>query len=432
MTALQIHHRLIVRHPSQPAVLLTGDAALPVFTSEDRHTAEVDYINAAARGRLGLVTTVLRSLHHSDPVDDVVVRVHEVQAHAAASLPAGLWWCPHDELPARARGDDAETIAAWLATTTRTGVAPDGRDWERPGWFAEACEWIAHAVADAGARGLGDIVQRRAWMSSCVLFVPTATGEFWFKAVPESGRHEVGVTAYLAQHFPGTVAHVVATEPDRRWLLMRALDGRRLEEIDDATAWEHAAAMYGRLQADGVGHVPPLRARGCQTRALDALAAEIEPLAADDATLRRRVPELRQRCEQLAACGVPLTLEHGDLWPGNFLVDDRTCALIDWEDVAIGHPFLSLAPLLVGLGMAQPRLHSREMIERLERAYVTGFEALATPDRLRQALRLAAPLSFVDMAARYRRQRPSVVRLHPWMRDLVPQTVQLALAALDG
>ena len=121
----------------------------------------------------------------------------------------------------------------------------------------------------------------------------------------------------------------------------------------------------------------------------------------------------------------PLTIEHGDLWPGNFLVDDASCAIIDWEDVAIGHPFISLAPLIVGLSMFQPRLSSREMTQRLERAYLAGFASLAPPERLREAFRLAAPLSFIDMAVRYRRQRPSVVRLHPWMRDLVPQTLRL-------
>jgi hypothetical protein len=34
------------------------------------------------------------------------------------------------------------------------------------------------------------------------------------------------------------------------------------------------------------------------------------------------------------------------------------------------------------------------------------------------------------MAVRYRAQAPSVVRLHPWMRDLIPQTIRLALARL--
>jgi hypothetical protein len=256
------------------------------------------------------------------------------------------------------------------------------------------------------------------------------------------------VTAYLAQHFPGSVARIVATKPERRWFLMRALEGRKLEDIGDAMVWERAAAGYAQLQLACVARRPDLLALGCPTRSLDALAAEIDPLNADGTglrlgepdglsaceveRLRAWAPELRRRCQRLADDGMPLTIEHGDLWPGNFLVDDASCALIDWEDVAIGHPFISLAPLIVGLSMFQPRLSSREMTQRLERAYLAGFAALAPPERLRAAFRLAAPLSFVDMAVRYRRQRPSVVRLHPWMRDLVPQTLRLALAQLEA
>jgi aminoglycoside phosphotransferase (APT) family kinase protein len=228
---------------------------------------------------------------------------------------------------------------------------------------------------------------------------------------------------------------------------MTALEGCKLEDVSDVMIWERAAAVYGQLQLACVGRVRDLHALGCPTRGLDTLAAEIEPLSADLTALRPGEPdglstaevdrlhaygpELRRRCERLAACGIPLTLEHGDLWPGNFLVDDATCAIIDWEDVAIGHPFISLAPLIVGLGMFQPRLSSREVTQRLERAYVARFAGLVPPERLLEALRLAGPLSFIDMAVRYRYQRPSVVRLHPWMRDLVPQTTRLALAQLD-
>ena len=86
----QIHHRLIIRHPSQPAILVHRDAGglrLPAFASDDRHTAEVDYINLAVRERFGLLTTVLRSLRHSDPLGEVVVRIHELEAHRDAAPP---------------------------------------------------------------------------------------------------------------------------------------------------------------------------------------------------------------------------------------------------------------------------------------------------------------------------------------------------------
>jgi len=448
---LEVHHRLIIRHPSRPAILAVGDAdglRLPAFVSDDRHTAEVDYINRAVRERFALLTTVLRSLRHSDPLGEVVVRVHELQAYGdGAPLPSGLHWCGRDQLASRVGREDENVIAEWLAAGALP-AAVDGREWTLPGWFEEVCGWVERTLAEAGVRAVHEIVQLRTWPSSCVLFVRTEAGNFYFKAVAESIRHEGAVTAYLAQHFPGAVAGIVATKPERRWFLMRALEGRKLEDIGDAMVWERAAAGYAQLQLACVARRPDLLALGCPTRSLDALAAEIDPLNADGTglrlgepdglsaceveRLRAWAPELRRRCQRLADYGMPLTIEHGDLWPGNFLVDDASCALIDWEDVAIGHPFISLAPLIVGLSMFQPHLASQEVTQRLERAYLAGFAALAPPERLRAAFRLAAPLSFVDMAVRYRRQRPSVVRLHPWMRDLVPQTLRLALAQLDA
>lgn len=446
-----VEHRLIIRHPRRRALLLAGETSLrlPAFTSADHHTADVDYINRAVRERLGLLTTVLGSLRHSDPLDAVVVRVHQLQTHGDdGPLPAEVRWYGPEEASARTEADDAEVVAEWLATDPDVTAAVDGRDWTLPGWFAEVRDWLARVLDEAGAGGVREVVQLRTWTFSCVLLVRTDTGDFYFKAVPESLRRECAVSAYLAGNFPGSVAPIVATWPERRWFLTRALRGRSLEDVGDVAAWERTAAAYGRLQRACVERVAELRELGCPTRGIDALPAAIEALAADVEALqpgrpeglsaaeverlRAWAPELRRRCERLAACGLPLTLEHGDLWPGNVLVDDVTCAVIDWEDVAIGHPFFSLAPLTVGRRMFQPSLASSATTGRVEQAYLEPFAGLASPERLVEALRLAGPLGFIDMAARYRSQRPSVVRLHPWMRDLVPQTLRLALGQLDA
>ena len=69
--------------------------------------------------------------------------------------------------------------------------------------------------------------------------------------------------------------------------------------------------------------------------------------------------------------------------------------------------------------------------EGVEAALAEGAD-LASADSTfgNTALHLAAPLGFIDMARRYRHQPPSVVRLHPWMQDLVPHTLRLALAGV--
>ena len=73
-----VRHRLIIEQPNTSGnILLDGDA-LPLLVTDDRHTAEVDYINALVAERFGLRTVVLRSLEHSDA--DASDGVHRARA----------------------------------------------------------------------------------------------------------------------------------------------------------------------------------------------------------------------------------------------------------------------------------------------------------------------------------------------------------------
>ncbi len=430
-----VRHRLVV--PDADGRVLVDAGRLPQLVTDDRHTAEVDYINAGIALRYGLRTIVLRSLDHGDAIDGVVDRVHELELLGDGPLPGTLQWQPSNT---KRLIDPADRAA--LALWSPDAVVVDGREWMHRGWFVDACAWIEHALHAAGLAAPLEIVQLRTWATSSVLLVRGADGERYFKALPTSGKAEAAIAQFLSQHFPDAIPRIVASEPDRRWLLMDACRGQKLEAVADVATWERAAARYARLQVDCIARVDALKALGCPSRTLDELARAIEALAADPA-LRPRpdgltqaeydrfvgaVPDLVRRCDELAGCGIPYSLEHGDLWPGNIFCDATSCAVIDWEDVVVSHPFFSLAPLTVGLmnaGLASP-----ENVARVERAYTAAFEPLAPPGRLRRAIELAIPLCFFDMAARYRRQRPSIVRLHPWMRDLVPQTVRLALSRL--
>jgi hypothetical protein len=438
----RVEHRLVVRHPRRDAILIEkGErgARLPAIETDDRHTAEVDYLNAAARERLGLVTTVLASLSHSDPHRAPVVRVHALEVHGSDALAAhALRWCSSDALPPALDPTDREAVRAWGATA---GAIVDGREWTQPGWLDEVRAWLESTFP----KGPLEVVQLRNWPSSCVLRVRAHGNEHYFKAVAESLRRECALTAYLAREFPNALPRVVAALPERRWVLLGACPGAKLEEVADLALWERAARTYGALQRTCAARVDALLATGCAVRPLAGVRAGIESLAADPAALRigqpegldaaelerlrALVPALRLRCDELESHGIAATLEHGDLWPGNFFVDTRGCAIIDWEDACVGHPFLSLAPLRVGLRLAG--LDTPAARERLDAAYLAAFTGVAPEVRLREALRAAAPLAFVDMALRYRAHRPSFARLHPWMFDLVPQALRYALELLE-
>ena len=138
-------------------------ARLPSFASADRHTAEVDYINAAVVERWGLVTTVLRSLRHGDPdpAGGSVARAHELEVHSRdPGPPPGTRW-DGPEIVASLPAEDAAIAAEWFAAEPLPPHAVDGCGWTRPGWLAGARGWIEQRVRDGGAGALREIVQLR-------------------------------------------------------------------------------------------------------------------------------------------------------------------------------------------------------------------------------------------------------------------------------
>ena len=50
--------------------------------------------------------------------------------------------------------------------------------------------------------------------------------------------------------------------------------------------------------------------------------------------------------DELAELGLPETLVHGDLHPGNVAHDGDALVLYDWSDAAVAHPFLDAAHLV--------------------------------------------------------------------------------------
>ncbi|RBI96709.1 aminoglycoside phosphotransferase family protein, partial [Micromonospora provocatoris] len=54
---------------------------------------------------------------------------------------------------------------------------------------------------------------------------------------------------------------------------------------------------------------------------------------------------LDHRLRQVGDCGLPDTLVHGDLHPGNVRGDDGHRTVIDWADSFVGHPAFDILRL---------------------------------------------------------------------------------------
>src|SRR5439155_8317073 len=121
---------------------------------------------------------------------------------------------------------------------------------------------------------------------------------------------------------------------ERAWLLL-ADAGRALGEAGNRPdTWLDALPRYAELQrgeaahaADHLAHgVPDLRLASLPARYADFLGHELPVAAEEIDRLRTFAPRLAELCAELAAHGVPETVQHDDLHMANVYAHDGGCA----------------------------------------------------------------------------------------------------------
>jgi hypothetical protein len=426
----EFHHQLLlVRDDALWLVPDEGGAwALPGFVSDEQHTAEVGLIARHMRERFGVRVVILgRAATEFDAVTNRVGKADLAEPLVNHEPRSGRWW-PRAALAAAEVllvADSRALVRRWAAgDLTVAGDTP----WSRPGWHTAALAWI---VATAGP--VGDVEQVRVSEFSTVLRVDAGGRTCYFKSVAEEAAREVAVTAALA----GRSAHlprVVAVDTARRFLLMEAFAGEPLAAPEDVDAWTAAARAYGELQRQCLDVVDQLRALGCAVAPAASLAEPFGALLDDRdavlagepaglredqiAALRDLVPELAAAAAALDSGPLPLALDHGDLWPSNVLVGPTGCAFVDWEDVRVAHPFLSLFQLLTGAYLDRRFTDHGAAVARIRDGYLADWSTWTGPAELATAFDAAHDVAAVAVAASYRRYPPAVVQAHPWMREM--------------
>ena len=223
-----------------------------------------------------------------DPQPGLSVRTYEMKVHGMGQqLPPGWAWYKQ----ASGNGLDWAQISGYrLAQETlaqrRRRCTDDGLpEYCNPGWWETATNWIQESTQALRLGSVTSVVQLRVWEYSTVLRVSTDRSDFYFKALPRGLEKEWKVTNYLSDYFATGVPRVIASDAERSWLLMEAVEGSELGPSVDLKHWERAAADYGALQAACVQHVDTLKMLGCQSRTLEQISDDIESLMADSSAM---------------------------------------------------------------------------------------------------------------------------------------------------
>jgi hypothetical protein len=373
-------------------VLCTPDGAvlgqLPPFRAEPVWWPDAAGVVAGARERYGVDVTVLRLLETELPAQPggAVTVLAEVDG------PGGLPLAPYaGELPDH----------------------PLRLPYARPGGPARDLAWARARLEEAGQRPGGRPEQVRTWNLSSLWRLPLEDGAAWLKCVPPFFAHEGAVLERLAG---GPVPRLLAHEPGR--VLLAEIPGEDQYDAPLPVLLALVPLLVG-LQVGEVGREDELLALGLpdwRGRALSEAVADVVHRHAHelDAEVRRGLDGLLagldRRWADLAACGLPDTLVHGDFHPGNARGDGSHLVLMDWGDCGVGHPLLDQPAMLdrIAPGNAEA---VRSAWERAWQQAVPGSDP-------RRAAALVAPLAAARQAVIYQRFLDGIEPSeHPYHRD---------------
>lgn len=246
-------------------------------------------------------------------------------------------------------------------------------------WIDETIAWLE---ASTGTRvsSKADVDQYNAGGGFALVRFGTENGcDFWLKATGAPNTHERPVASLLSDMCPGYVPEVVAERPAWNAWLMRG-DGDNIAALpNDATAvvrlLEGAVKSLAMLQLKTVGFERDLFEAGSidhrthvlrtEARALFAYLDEVMGLQTSTKVPRietRRLRELQsifeEVCSRMEDLGLPDTVLHGDMNPGNILVSCQRCVFIDWSEARVGNPLVTFEHLLLLNQIEDPFLNA--------------------------------------------------------------------------
>jgi hypothetical protein len=171
----------------------------------------------------------------------------------------------------------------------------------------------------------------------------------WVKVCASVQAFEPRLTAALASRWPALLPEVLASDAARGWLLLGDA-GERLGFGVGPEPWLSLFPRYAELQRGEVAHVGEHLDAGVPDRRIArfpelyeaALAHELPLSSSDRARLRAFAPCFSRLCEELAAAGIPETMQHDDLHGNNVYPHNGAARILDWGDSCISHPFLTL------------------------------------------------------------------------------------------
>lgn len=319
--------------------------------------------------------------------------------------------------------------------------------WHDPAWQKQSHDWIRAEAERNSIQLTGKIEQNHVYAWSTVMRVPSSEGVLFFKATAGETIYEIALTEKLARWFPDCMPDLVASDFARGWMLMRdsgePLRGS-IRPTKDVRPWEPVITKYAELQIGLTEHIDEILALGIPDHRLAALPAFYKQLLADEESmmidqekgltsedfrkLQNLIPRFEQICADLAAFGIPESINHGDFHDGNVLVKNGRITFFDWGDASVTHPFVSVRTWFVSMEIALElddwALPTSEMTALLHH-YLASWEQFGDKEKLLKAYNVSRPVASIVKALQWHqsitRMEGSVRAEYAW---IVPEVLR--------
>lgn len=327
-----------------------------------------------------------------------------------AELGVPLRWIPTNDLreDSFVEQSDYSAIQRSLAQCSAPVPEPGVGPFAQLVWFEDLCEWVGGVIASRGLHLNGNFRQLNANSCFSLIRFETDGPAVWFKAVGEPNEREFPITLALAQLLPNYIPQILGARPDWNGWLMSEAEGTNLGETTDRSLWEAAAAALANLQVESIQRQRELVDCGARdlriTVLRDSISAFIDvaahlmekqskvpPAVLGEMELRLLEERLQDALSVLGDLGIPNTLGHLDLNPGNLIVSESRCLFLDWAEAYVGQPFFTFQYLLE---------HSRRVgsadstsEDRLLTSYLAPWEQVASRNSVAEAMVLASLLA---------------------------------------
>jgi hypothetical protein len=347
-------------------------------------------------------------------VVDLLPRSDDLSQCAVVEVRSHDWRFSLDGFTPVQVGDlDEQELTAMERLTVSSIIAGEARGrgpFSRLGWIEEAQEWIRESVSHHRVDFNDDVRPYSAGGFFVLVRFGTLQGPaYWLKATSAPNAHEFTVTQAISRYCPDFVPPLIAARTDwNAWVTEEV--GQPLRAALSLHALEQTAHSLARLQITSAAHVEDLLACGCFDQRMPVLRSHLPDLICylEDAMARQTstkvLPLSANRLHELACfigdasaamgvIGIPDSLIHNDMNPGNILYDGVRVVFTDWSEAGVGSPFLTFQHLQI---QAVDADETHTWAPRLKEIYKLHWRNVLSESQIERAFALSPPLAIAS------------------------------------